>query len=37
MSKILVTKSTLPSIDEYTKELTDLWESRWLTNAGQKN
>ena len=37
MSKILVTKSTLPSIDEYTKELTDLWESRWLTNAGQKH
>lgn len=37
MAKILVTRSTLPSIDEYTKELTDLWESRWLTNAGQKH
>ena len=37
MAKILVTRSTLPSIEEYEKELRELWESRWLTNAGQKH
>jgi len=37
MSKILVTKSILPPIEEYINELSELWESRWLTNAGQKH
>ena len=37
MAKILVTRSTLPSIEEYETELRELWESRWLTNAGQKH
>lgn len=31
---ILVTKSSMPPIEEYKKEMEKLWESRWLTNNG---
>lgn len=34
---IPVTKSTLPSFEEYTAEIQDLWETRWLTNNGSKH
>lgn len=35
--KILVTKSSLPSFDEYIDEIKDIWESHWLTNMGSKH
>lgn len=34
---IPVTKSVLPSFEEYTDEIRDLWETRWLTNNGTKH
>lgn len=37
MSKILVTRSSMPSIDEYIDEMKDIWESHWLTNMGVKH
>lgn len=33
---INVTRSSMPPIEEYVEEITDLWESRWLTNYGLK-
>ncbi len=36
-NKILVTKSSMPNIDEYFNEIKDLWESHWLTNMGIKH
>lgn len=35
--KILVTRSSMPSLDEYVDEIRDLWESHWLTNMGVKH
>lgn len=37
MNKINVTRSSMPSIEEYVKEISSLWETRWLTNMGQKH
>ena len=37
MNKILVTKSSMPSYDEYCAEIKDIWESNWLTNMGDKH
>lgn len=37
MNKILVTRSSMPSMDEYVKEIQDLWETHWLTNMGPKH
>ncbi len=37
MSKILVTKSSMPSFEEYCEEIKDLWETHWLTNMGDKH
>lgn len=34
---IPVTKSVLPSFEEYTDEIRDIWESGWLTNNGTKH
>ena len=31
---ILVTKSSMPSYEEYCKEIKKLWDSHWLTNMG---
>lgn len=33
-SKILVTKSSMPSYEEYIEEIKPLWETHWLTNMG---
>lgn len=33
-SKILVTRSSMPSLDEYVEEIRPLWDSHWLTNMG---
>lgn len=37
MSKILVTKSSMPSYEEYCEEIKDLWDTHWLTNMGTKH
>lgn len=37
VDKILVTKSSMPSIDEYIEEIKDIWETHWLTNMGEKH
>ena len=35
--KILVTRSSMPTLEEYVEEIKDIWESRWLTNMGVKH
>ena len=37
MDKILVTRSSMPPLEEYTKEIADIWDSHWLTNMGIKH
>lgn len=37
MDKILVTRSSLPPLEEYVDEIKPLWESHWLTNMGEKH
>ena len=32
-----VTRSSMPSFDEYCEEIKDLWDSHWLTNMGAKH
>ena len=35
--KINVTKSSMPKLEEYVEEIRDLWDTRWLTNMGEKH
>jgi len=35
--EILVTRSSLPTLDEYVNEISDIWDSHWLTNMGVKH
>lgn len=37
MVKINVTRSSMPSYEEYCEEIKDLWDTRWLTNMGAKH
>lgn len=37
MSDIMVTRSSMPKLEEYIDEIKDLWESHWLTNMGSKH
>jgi len=37
MDKILVTRSSMPPLDEYVQEISSIWDSRWLTNMGEKH
>ena len=37
MDRILVTRSSMPPLEEYIKEIEPLWESHWLTNMGEKH
>lgn len=37
MKKILVTRSSMPPIDDYIEEIKSLWETHWLTNMGSKH
>lgn len=37
MNRINVTRSSMPSYEEYCEEIKDLWETRWLTNMGPKH
>lgn len=34
---IQVTQSSMPKFEDFTAEIKDLWDSRWLTNMGQKH
>ena len=35
--EILVTKSSMPKIEEYIDEIRDIWNTHWLTNMGIKH
>ena len=35
--KILVTESSMPSLEEYVEEIKSIFETRWLTNMGEKH
>ena len=35
--KIQVTRPSMPTLQEYIDEISDLWETRWLTNMGIKH
>jgi len=35
--RILVTRSSMPDLDEYVDEIKDLWDTHWLTNMGEKH
>lgn len=35
--KILVTRSSMPTLEEYVEEIRDIWDSHWLTNMGEKH
>ena len=37
MSTILVTRSSMPPEEEYQKEISELWDTHWLTNMGAKH
>lgn len=37
MKKILVTQSSIPPLYEYIEEIKDIWDSKWLTNNGNKH
>lgn len=34
---ILVTQSSMPTIEEYMDEIKDMWDTHWLTNMGPKH
>lgn len=36
-NKILVTRSSMPNLDEYMDEIRSLWDTHWLTNMGAKH
>lgn len=36
-NKILVTRSSMPTLDEYVEEIRPIWENHWLTNMGIKH
>ena len=37
MNNILVTRSSMPELDEYIDEIKDIWDTHWLTNMGAKH
>lgn len=37
MGNILVTRSSMPTFEEYCEEIKELWDSHWLTNMGVKH
>ena len=37
MKRILVTRPSMPAMDEYMDEIASVWDSRWLTNMGPKH
>lgn len=37
MNNILVTRSSMPTLEEYIEEIRPIWDSHWLTNMGEKH
>jgi len=37
MNSILVTRSSMPDLEEFIDEIKDMWETHWLTNMGPKH
>lgn len=37
MERINVTRSSMPTFEEYCEEIKDIWDSHWLTNMGVKH
>ena len=37
MGNILLTRSSMPPMEEYIEEIKELWETHWLTNMGAKH
>lgn len=37
MNQILVTRSSMPTYEEYINEIKELWDTHWLTNMGVKH
>jgi len=37
VDKILVTRPSMPPLEEYVDEIKDIWDTRWLTNMGSKH
>lgn len=37
MSNILVTRSSMPPMEEYIQEIQSIWDNHWLTNMGEKH
>lgn len=35
--KIMVTRSSMPSLEEYVAEISSIWDNAWLTNMGEKH
>lgn len=35
--EILVTRSSMPTLDEYVDEIKEIWDNHWLTNMGPKH
>lgn len=36
-NRILVTRSSMPGMEEYINEIKEIWDSHWLTNMGPKH
>lgn len=37
MDKIFVTRSSMPTLEEFEEEIKDIWDTHWLTNMGSKH
>lgn len=37
MEQILVTRSSMPAMEEYIEEIKSIWDTHWLTNKGEKH
>lgn len=37
MTTTLVTRSSMPPVEEYIEEIKSIWDSHWLTNMGEKH
>ena len=35
--KILVTRSSMPELEEYIDEIREIWDTHWLTNMGMEH
>lgn len=35
--QVLVTQSSMPQLEEYVKEISELWDTHWITNMGCKH